>query len=120
MIEDDIFNSSIIFSREWVNISPKEYTNLRMNDQVRVTVESGSKCVFKSAVALNFRQFKQKPKDLKYIDVKIKVKNINHAPQLRMTYKSQIRKKLFMPCRKEVIDKGHIDGIQVSTLAGKL
>ena len=51
-----------------------KYTNLRINDQVRVTVESGSKCVFKSAVALNFRQFKQKPKDLKYIDVKIKVK----------------------------------------------
>ena len=51
-----------------------KYTNLRINDQVRVTVESGSKCVFKSAVALSFRQFKQKPKDLKYIDVKIKVK----------------------------------------------
>ena len=75
-----IYKYSIIF-REWVNISPMKYTELRINDQVRATVESGSKCVFKSAVALNLKHyliqktsFNKHPKDLNYIDVKIKVK----------------------------------------------
>ena len=46
------------------------------------------------------------------------IQNQNKAPQVRTSYKGQIRKQLFMPCRREVKEKAVLDGIQVSNLAG--
>ena len=63
------------FFREWVHITPGKFTTLSSQSRVRATVERGSKCVLKGEIALNLKAFQQKPKDLKYVRVKIKVHN---------------------------------------------
>ena len=62
------------YFREWVRITPGKFATLSSQSIVRATVERGSKCVLKGEIALSLKAFQQKPKDLKYVRVKIKVR----------------------------------------------